>query len=104
MSKTELSDFVQRERNYIEIRCKLPFESITAPESEFKLFQARMKAIDCLETLYEQMEQDLESIRSTLELIDQSVSKAADKQVVSETPDLTQPIEPVQPRPQLKAA
>ncbi len=104
MSKTELSDFVQRERNYIEIRCKLPFESITAPESEFKLFQARMKAIDCLETLYEQMEQDLESMRSTLELIDQSVSKAADRQVVSETSDNIQPIEPVQPRPQLKAA
>ncbi|MCP5082776.1 MAG: hypothetical protein GY948_13905 [Alphaproteobacteria bacterium] len=104
MSKTELTDFAQRERNYIEIRCKLPFESITAPESEFKLFEARMKAIDCLEKLYEEMERELESTRSILERINQSAFGATDNDAVSETPRRTQAIRPVQSRRQLKAA
>lgn len=104
MSKTKLSDFAQRERNYIEIRCKLPFECITAPQSEFKLFEARMKAIDCLETLYEEMEQELESTRATLALINQSAFRATDNDAVSETTPGIQSITPAQSRHQRKAA
>ena len=104
MSETELSEFVKRERSFIEIRSKLPFENIVAPESEYQLFQARMKALDGLETLYQEIERELASTRSTLELIEKSVFKATEDEAVGEPPARDEAIEPAEAQRQLKAA
>lgn len=81
MSKPKHSDFARRERNFIETRCEQLFESITAMENEFKLLESRMEAIDTLEKLYMETEEELESTRATLDRINQLSFGVADHAV-----------------------
>ena len=104
MSKTKLSDFAERERDYIETRCAEPFESTLAPQSEYQLFEARMKAIDSIEKLYEEAERELEVTRNILERIDQSAFKSTGGDAVQEAPDSTKVLSPVGWRRHLEAA
>lgn len=93
----EYSKFAKQERQAMEARCEQIFKSITALENEFKVLESRMAAIDTMEELYSNTEQELERAHATISRLDRHMGEPVSGEA-GLVEDLVQSVRPVRSR------
>ena len=97
MLGAEYSKFAKQERQAMEARCEQIFKGITALENEFKLLESRMAAIDSMEELYSNTEQELERAHSTIARLDDHIEKPVSEEA-GLVEELVRSVKPVRSR------